>query len=114
MRMNWDEIRDRLQHLIDARGTNATQLTEKCGVPQPTIQRFLTKVTGYMELDNLAAIAAALQCTVAEIIGEQPLETDEKIRRVLLAMQNLPEYKKDVLVSTADTLAANPEKKAIR
>jgi DNA-binding Xre family transcriptional regulator len=104
-RMDWTKVRERLQHLIAARETNPTRLGEKAGVPQPTISRFLAGETEWMTLDKLASLAEALECTVSELIGERPLEMDEKIRRVAVMMQKLPEYRKDIVVSTTETLS---------
>ena len=109
--MDWNEIRRRPQRLIDARGTNPTQLAHASGVSQPNIHRFLSGDTGHMTLDHLAALASALGATVGEIIGERYMQPDEKTRRVLRAMEDMPEYKKDAVVSTAEALSQERERK---
>jgi len=63
-----------------------------------------------MELETLSDICQALDITIAEIIGEHPIYLDDKARRVVRAMESLPDYKKQVVVSTAETLA-KPENK---
>ena len=112
-RMNWDYIRGTLKRLKAAKNDiSDNELERLSGVPQPTISRFLKADTEYMSLDNLAAIAQALDATVSEVIGERPLEFDDKARRVLKAMQDMPEYKKDAVLSTAEALAKDEKKAA--
>jgi hypothetical protein len=64
-----------------------------------------------MMLDTLAALCKAHGVTVAEIIGEKPIDIDDKTRRVIKAMEEMADYKKDVVVSTAETLARPEPKK---
>ncbi len=103
--MNWDFVRRGLERVISEKGWSHNLIAEKSGVPQPTISRFLSGETGSMQLDTLWSICGALGVSVAEIIGERPVELDDKARRVVKAMENLPDYKKEVVVSTAETLA---------
>jgi predicted XRE-type DNA-binding protein len=110
--MNWELIREKLAQLIETSGLSHNDLQTKSGVPQPTISRFMNGETQFMQLDNLAALAKALDSTVAEIIGERPLQVDLRTRRVLKAMEVLPDYKKEVLVNTAETLAKGEKKSA--
>jgi transcriptional regulator with XRE-family HTH domain len=109
--MNWNYVRGALMRLRDEKRWSDNLLAEKSGVPQPTISRFFASTSESMLLDNLAALAKALGVTVAEIIGEHPIEIDDKTRRVVKAMQEMADYKKDVVVSTAETLARPDEKK---
>jgi transcriptional regulator with XRE-family HTH domain len=103
--MNWSYIRTALTRLRDEKGWSDNQLAEKSGVPQPTISRFFAETSESMMLDTLSALTKALGVTVAEVIGEKPIEIDDKTRRVMKAMQEMADYKKDVVVSTAETLA---------
>lgn len=90
--MNWILVRSNIKHLMEVQGLNDTTLAALCGVPQPTIWRFLTGVTNSMLLDNLKAIADKLDSTVGELIGETPLEMNEDNRRMIKAMQRMPKY----------------------
>ena len=103
--MNWNYVRGALVRLRDEKGWSDNQLAEKSGVPQPTISRFFAETSESMMLDTLSALTKALGVTVAEVIGEKPIEIDDKTRRVMKAMQEMADYKKDVVVSTAETLA---------
>lgn len=109
--MNWDYVRDTIRRLKAAKGDiSDNAIARLAGVPQPIISRFLSGDTQWMTLDNLAAIAQALDSSVAEVIGERPVSDDPKVRRVLKAMQDMPEYKKDALVGSAEALAKDDRK----
>jgi DNA-binding Xre family transcriptional regulator len=108
--MNWQFVRGSLHKILSDKGWSHNLLSEKSGVPQPTISRFLNGESKAMELDTLSDICRALDVGVGEVIGERPITLDDKARRVVRAMESLPEYKKQVVVSTAETLA-KPENK---
>jgi len=109
--MNWNYVRGALVRLRDEKGWSDNTLADKSGVPQPTISRFFAGTSESMLLDTLAALARALGVTIAELIGEHPIDIDVKTRRVVKAMQDMADYKKDVVVSTAETLARPDGKK---
>lgn len=109
--MNWDLVRTRLKALIDEKGWSHNTLADNCGVPQPTISRFMSG-DGGMTLDNLSPICTALDVTIGQIIGELPLEPDAATRRTIKAMQELPDYKREAVATTAESLLKS-EKKAV-
>ena len=108
--MNWHYVRSALHKIIGDKGWSHNLLSDKSGIPQPTISRFLNGESKAMELETLSDICKALDITIAEIIGEHPIYLDDKARRVVRAMESLPDYKKQVIVTTAETLA-KPENK---
>jgi transcriptional regulator with XRE-family HTH domain len=63
------DLRERIQYEIDKRGWTPTILAEKSGVPQPTIQRFLSGTHGEPRGYNIKKIAAGLGLTEAELRG---------------------------------------------
>lgn len=81
------------------------QLALDCGMSQSTLNRFLTGETDSLDFARLIAIAQFFEVSVSQLIGETPLEEDSKIRAVVLAMQQMPEYKKDALVAASHSLA---------
>lgn len=85
------------------------QLALDCGMSQSTLNRFLNGDTDTLDFHHLQAIAHYFSLTVSQLIGETPFEADRKIRVVTLAMQQMPEYKKDMLVAASSSLA-KPEK----
>jgi len=108
--LNWNYVRGTLVRLRDEKGWSDNYLAEQSGVPQPTISRFLAGTSESMMLDTLVALAKPLGVTIAELIGEKPIDIDHKTRQVLKAMQDMADYKKDVVVSTAETLARSDGK----
>lgn len=110
--MDWNQIRGRIEKLITEKGLTHNQLAEISKVPQPTISRFIKGDTDSMTLENLYTLAHHLGSTVGAVIGEQEFEPDPKVRTVAHMMQSLPDYKKDVVVSTAETLVRGEKKAA--
>jgi len=108
--MNWNYVRGTLVRLRDEKGWSDNYLAEQSGVPQTTISRFLAGTSESMMLETLVALAKPLGVTIAELIGEKPIDIDHKTRQVLKAMQDMADYKKDVVVSTAETLARSDGK----
>lgn len=86
------------------------QLALDCDMSQTTLHRFLNGKTESLEFMHLQTLAHYFGLTVSQLIGEVPLTEDPKIRAVLLAMQQMPEYKKDVLVAASFSLAEHPER----
>lgn len=82
------------------------RLALDCQMDQSTLHRFMTGKTDTLNFIHLQAIAHNFGITVSQLIGETPLDEDQKIRQVIQAMQQLPEYKKDVIVATSLTLAS--------
>lgn len=115
-------ISDVLGELMKREGLNAHQLAAKlsdidASPPdqkkdfQPTIWRIL-KVPNYVPtLPTLKVLGSYFGVTISQLIGESPLVDDKQMQIVQHVMQVLPSYKKDVLVSTALTLAESEGKK---
>lgn len=78
-----------------------------CEMDQSTLHRFLSGKTDSLRIEHLVALAHYFDITVSQLIGETPLEQDQKMVTVMKAMQRLPEYKKDVLVATSAALSAD-------
>lgn len=100
-----DQTREIIAKLMAHKRWNEPTLAEKSGVNQSTINRFLSGKTDEASFQTIQGIAHALGVTVSQLIGEVPVEADDKIQRVVLLMQAMPEYKKDVLVAAGDALA---------
>lgn len=80
------------------------QLAIDCNMSQSTLHRFLKGETESLEFMHLQTLAHYFSLTVSQLIGETPFDDDKKIRTVTLAMQQMPEYKKDVLVAASSSL----------
>ncbi len=54
----------------EAKRWNQTELAEKAGIKQATISRLESGVNDNITIDNLRRIAAALGCTVVDLLPE--------------------------------------------
>lgn len=86
------------------------QLAHDCNITQSALNRFLKGESETLEFLALQTLAHYFGLTISQLIGETPFEPDPKVRVVTLAMQQMPEYKKDVLVGVSSSLA-EPEDK---
>lgn len=75
-----------------------------CDMSQSTLHRFLKGETEALEFKHLQALAHYFSLTVSQLTGETPFDEDRKVRAVTLAMQQMPEYKKDMLVAASSSL----------
>lgn len=80
------------------------QLAMDCNMSQTTLNRFMKGETDSLDFVHLQTVARYFGLTVSQLIGETPFDDDRKVRAVVLAMQQMPEYKKDVLVATSTAL----------
>jgi len=80
------------------------QLAMDCNMSQSTLNRFMKGDTDSLDFIHLQKLAHYFSLTVSQLIGETPFEADRKVRVVLLAMQQMPEYKKDMLVAASNSL----------
>lgn len=80
-----------------------------CNMSQSTLHRFLKGETDSLDFQHLQTIAHYFSLTVSQLVGEAPFEADRKVRAVMLAMQQMPEYKKDVLVAASSSLAQSED-----
>ena len=81
------------------------QLAIDCEMSQTTLNRFMKGETDSLDFVHLQTLAHYFWLTVSQLIGETPFDEDRKVRMVMLAMQQMPEYKKDALVATSTALA---------
>jgi transcriptional regulator with XRE-family HTH domain len=74
-------LRINLKKEMDAKGLNATALSEKSGVPQPTIQRFLSGTHGDPRSTTVRKLAKGLGITELELRGLQDAEPYHAIHK---------------------------------
>ena len=79
-------LRKNLKEEMSSRGWNATVLSERSGVPQPTIQRFLSGTHGDPRSSTIQKLAKGLGTTEAVLRGfeeaEAPIPLYEKIEKL--------------------------------
>lgn len=81
------------------------QLAISCSMSQSTLHRFLKGDTDSLDYPHLRSLADFFSLTVSQLTGETPFNPDNKIRVVTLAMEAMPEYKKDVIVAASHSLS---------
>ena len=104
-----EETRRIIKEQCSNAGITERQLALGAGVVQSTLNRFMTNGTDSLDYVNLQKIAHYFSLTVSQLTGETPYSEDAKIRGVILAMEKMPEYKKDMLVAASASLV-EPEK----
>ena len=103
-------LRKNLKEEMNSRGWNATVLSERSGVPQPTIQRFLSGTHGDPRSSTIQKLAKGLGLTEAALRGfedaEAPIPLYEKIEKLSLEDRQLIELMVNKLVK--DQPASQP------
>lgn len=92
------------QLMVDHSIASDRQLAIECNMSQSTLHRFIKGETETLDFNHLQTLAHYFSLTVSQLIGETPFNPDPKIRVVTLAMERMPEYKKDVLVAASSSL----------
>jgi hypothetical protein len=85
------EMREVLIHLMRLQGDDAYTLQDKCGVPQPTTQRFLSGKHKSANAETVRKWAAAYGVSESQLRGDLPIESIEG--NVHQIAQVLPEYR---------------------
>lgn len=107
MKYDARDSRQIIEALRVARGfTSARALAIAADIPQPTLSRYLAGTSETMELQNWIALANTLEVTVSQLLGEIPLDLDPKIVQVTRIMDRLEEWQREVMVMTANAMAA--------
>lgn len=74
------------------------------GMPQPTLQRYLAGTSATMSMEHFAALAAALDVTISQLLGEVPISDDPRIDRVLRVMESANDAGWAAIVAAASAL----------
>lgn len=103
--------REIIRKLMEAHDIQSeTELAHRADVDQSTVNRYMSGKTAWLSTRYLVAIANCLGVTTSQLLGEVPLDADPKTAAVLKAMQTLPEYLKDIVVATSQSLAEKAPK----
>lgn len=105
-----EKMRANLQALMSEAQISERKLATACGFNQSSLNRFMAGLTSSMSLDHVMAMANYFDLTVSQLIGETGFTEDRKIRSVLIAMEHMPEYKKDALVAASTSLVESTPK----
>lgn len=107
----------RLTIAREAAGLTKTNLAQKVGVSNPTVTDWENGEIKKLEAENLLNICEILKIRPRWLqFGEgkmRDLYDDPKINRVSVAMQSMPEYKKDMIVQASTTLSEPTQQKDV-
>jgi transcriptional regulator with XRE-family HTH domain len=110
-------LRKNLEKEMMLRGWNAYDLSSKSGVPQPTIQRFLTGKIGDPRADTVRKFAKGLKTTEAALRGFEetniPVPLYENIEKLNAENKKLIEQMVNTLVLAQPQLSQNKENKPL-
>jgi transcriptional regulator with XRE-family HTH domain len=110
-------LRKNLKQEMDSRGWNATVLSEKSGVPQPTIQRFLSGTHGDPRSRTIQKLAKGLGTTEAALRGFEetniPVPLYENIEKLNAENKKLIEQMVNTLVLAQPQLSQNNPNKPL-
>ncbi len=70
------ELSDNLRELMRRIPITEAELARQSGVPQPTINRILSRATKYPRGDTLSDLANFLGVTISQLLGDDPLPSD--------------------------------------
>lgn len=99
-----DQTRAVIKKLMAREGFTGRKLAILAGIDQPSLSKYLSGKTSELSLATLLALAKALEVRVGQILGEEPLDVDEKTRKVVRAMEHMPESYKDAILRTTEAL----------
>jgi len=74
-------------------------------ISQPTLSRYMAGTTDTMEMANFVKLAAVLEVTVSELLGEVPLSSGSKIRELAKIMDSLAEPEREALLAAGRAMA---------
>ena len=101
---NMAQWRQRVEQRRKLLGITQEELSERIGV---TLGAYGHWIHGRREpdLETFDALAAELQCPVSWLVYGVEASDNPKTRHLLEVMEQLPDYKQDILVNVADGLA---------
>ena len=107
-------LRKNLKNEMDRKGWNATVLSEKSGVPQPTIQRFLSGTHGDPRSSTIQKLAKGLGTSEAVLRGfeeaDLPVPLYENIEKLSEDNRKLIEQMVNTLVQSQPKLSQKTDK----
>ncbi len=94
----------------EAKGLSQNQLAKKAGISQASLNALESK-TNNPSVETVFLLASALDCTVAELLGEKPADAiilTQRQRMLLELFVQLNDAGKDFLLSQAQSIIQQP------
>ncbi|HYF16303.1 MAG TPA: helix-turn-helix transcriptional regulator [Ramlibacter sp.] len=95
-----------IEELMAVKGIpNYNVLAELSEIPQPTLSRFKSGIHGSISFENLEKLAQVFGVEPARLMARSPdAWADQKVAKVVLAMEKLPDWGKDAVVATSEAM----------
>lgn len=104
-------LADRVTEAIRESETDVANVAKACGISVQAVYKWMNGTSKTIAGEPLVELARITNFEARWIIsGKGEKRKDPKAVAVYLAMQKMPEYKKDVLVQTSTALAEQPQK----
>lgn len=105
-----DTLAKRVAEAINNSGKDIPQIAKACGISVQAVYKWINGLSMKISGEHLVELARETNYEARWIIsGKGEKRKDPKAIAVTQAMQNMPEYKKDVLVQTSSALAKPDE-----
>jgi hypothetical protein len=103
-------LAERVTEAISLSGTDVQQVAKTCGISVQAVYKWMNGASKTIAGEHLVELARITNFEARWIIsGKGEKRKDPKAVAVYIAMQTMPEYKKDVLVKTSSALAEPDE-----
>jgi transcriptional regulator with XRE-family HTH domain len=108
--LTMDTLAKRVAEAINNSGKDIPQIAKACGISVQAVYKWINGLSMKISGEHLVELARETNYEARWIIsGKGEKRKDPKAIAVTQAMQNMPEYKKDVLVQTSSALAKPDE-----
>lgn len=103
-------LAERVTKALNESGTDVQQVAKTCGISVQAVYKWMNGASKTIAGEHLVELARITNFEARWIIsGKGEKRRDPKAVAVYIAMQTMPEYKKDVLVKTSSALAEPDE-----
>lgn len=103
-------LAERVTEAIRESGTDVTAIAKACGVSVQAVYKWMNGLSKTIAGEHLVELSSITNYEARWIIsGKGDKKRDPKAVSVYLAMQNMPEYKKDMIVQASTALAEQPK-----
>lgn len=104
------QLAERVSEAIRESGVDVAHVAKVCGISVQAVYKWMNGASKTIAGEPLVELARLTNYEARWIIsGKGEKRKDPKAVAVYQAMQNMPEYKKDVLVQTSTALAEQPK-----
>lgn len=108
--LNMSSLAERVSEAIRDSGVDVAQVAKACGISVQAVYKWMNGLSKTIAGEHLVELSRLTNYEARWlIVGKGAKRKDPKAVAVYLAMENMPEYKKDVLVQTSIALAEQPK-----